>query len=250
MYIPLKGQTAWVTGAAQGIGAEIASHLAELGCAVFGFDQKEHASAEQIHPVLFDVSDAAACADVIKDLTERHGAPDFFVGAAGILETGDCDSLSPASWDRMFAVNVSGNFYMLHGLVPHFKRKRRGAIVLIGSNAARTPRLGMIGYAASKAALSALGRGAGLELAPYGIRCNMIAPGSTDTAMQRALWSDADGERRMIAGFPEQFKLGIPLGKIATPRDIAELTAFLLSERAGHITMQDIVIDGGATLGA
>lgn len=250
MEPPFSGKTAWVTGTAQGIGAAIAATLARQGCAVFGFDRQAQPESETLQPVLLDVSDARACAKVTQDMTEHFGAPDFFVGSAGILRIGDCDTLDPAEWDKMLSVNVSANFYMLHSLVPHFKKRRDGAIVLVSSNAARTPRMGMIGYAASKAALSALGRNLGLELAPHGVRCNMVSPGSTDTAMQRSLWDDETGEQRMIAGFPEQFKLGIPLGKIATPRDIAELTAFLLSDSAGHLTMQEIMIDGGATLGA
>jgi 2,3-dihydro-2,3-dihydroxybenzoate dehydrogenase len=90
----------------------------------------------------------------------------------------------------------------------------------------------------------------GLELAEYGIRCNIVAPGSTMTPMQTGMWADESGADRVIAGVPEQFKAGIPLGKIATPEDIANAVLFLLSDRAGHITMTDIYVDGGATMRA
>jgi 2,3-dihydro-2,3-dihydroxybenzoate dehydrogenase len=96
-------------------------------------------------------------------------------------------------------------------------------------------------------------RVAGLELAPYGIRANIVAPGSTDTAMQRSLWEDPDddnGARSAIEGDPAQFKVGIPLGRIAEPSDIADAIEFLLSDRARHITMQALYVDGGATLRA
>ena len=87
-------------------------------------------------------------------------------------------------------------------------------------------------------------------MAPYGVRCNLVSPGSTNTPMQRGMWQDETGEQNTINGFPEQFKLGIPLGKIAQPQEIADAILFLASDRASHITMQDIVIDGGATLAA
>jgi len=120
----------------------------------------------------------------------------------------------------------------------------------VSSNAARVPRMQMAAYAASKAALTSLIRTAGLELASCGVRCNLVSPGSTDTAMQRGMWADDNGRARTIAGLPEQFKLGIPLQKIATPDEVANTVLFLASDLASHITLQDIVVDGGATLAA
>ncbi|WP_435106946.1 SDR family oxidoreductase, partial [Arhodomonas sp. AD133] len=89
----------------------------------------------------------------------------------------------------------------------------------------------------------------GLELAGYGIRCNVVSPGSTDTPMQRALWTDERGGAAAVAGDLTRHRLGIPLGRLARPEDVAEAVAFLLSEQAAHITLQDIQVDGGATLG-
>ena len=123
-------------------------------------------------------------------------------------------------------------------------------IVTISSNAAKVPRQNMAAYCASKAALSALSHTAGLELAPYGVRCNLVCPGSTDTPMQRMLWTSDDAEQNTIKGFPEQYKLGIPLGKIAQPSDIAQVVLFFACDMSNHITMQDVVVDGGATLNA
>lgn len=103
---------------------------------------------------------------------------------------------------------------------------------------------------ASKAALKSLALSVGLELAGSGVRCNVVSPGSTDTDMQRTLWVSDDAEEQRIRGFGEQFKLGIPLGKIARPQEIANTILFLASDLASHITLQDIVVDGGSTLGA
>ncbi|MBW6838821.1 2,3-dihydro-2,3-dihydroxybenzoate dehydrogenase EntA, partial [Salmonella enterica subsp. enterica serovar Weltevreden] len=96
-----------------------------------------------------------------------------------------------------------------------FRRQRGGAIVTVASDAAHTPRIGMSAYGASKAALKSLALSVGLELAGSGVRCNVVSPGSTDTDMQRTLWVSDDAEEQRIRGFGEQFKLGIPLGKIA-----------------------------------
>jgi 2,3-dihydro-2,3-dihydroxybenzoate dehydrogenase len=175
---------------------------------------------------------------------------DVLVHAAGILHLGSVESLSVDDWSELFEVNVTGAFRLLKRVAPLLKRQRRGAVIAVGSNAAHVPRHQMIGYCASKAALASLCRCVGLELAPYGVRCNTISPGSTDTPMQRALWQSEDDTSQVVRGAPEQYRLGIPLGKLATPADIANLAVFLASDLAGHLVLQDIVVDGGATLGA
>jgi 2,3-dihydro-2,3-dihydroxybenzoate dehydrogenase len=107
----------------------------------------------------------------------------------------------------------------------------------------------MLAYAASKAATSALARCAGLELAARGIRCNVVEPGSTDTAMQRDLWADPQvGRRTALKGDPSTYRVGIPLGRIADPDDVAEVVCFLLSDAARHVTLQQLYVDGGASL--
>ncbi|TYB50613.1 SDR family oxidoreductase [Nonomuraea sp. PA05] len=112
---------------------------------------------------------------------------------------------------------------------------------------------GGIAYAASKAAARMFTRCLGLEVARHGIRCNVVSPGSTDTAMLRALWSGEDPDEALsatLAGDPGAFRVGIPLGRVADPADIADAVVFLCSERARHITMHDLLVDGGATLRA
>lgn len=116
--------------------------------------------------------------------------------------------------------------------------------------AAGVPRAGMAAYAASKAAATMFTKSLGLEVARHGIRCNVVAPGSTDTPMLSSMWTDPSGPRRTIEGSPEDFRLGIPLGKLATPSDIAEAVAFLLSDQASHITLHALTVDGGAALGS
>ncbi len=127
-------------------------------------------------------------------------------------------------------------------------RGTAGSIVVLSSNAAAIPRTAMAEYAASKAAATSYTRSVGLAVAGHGIRVNVVSPGSTLTPMLTGMWTcDADRER-VLTGTPEQFRLGIPLGRIADPADIASTAVFLLSDAARHITMHDLRVDGGATL--
>ncbi|MBS4431084.1 2,3-dihydro-2,3-dihydroxybenzoate dehydrogenase [Pectobacterium punjabense] len=250
LQFDFRGKTVWVTGAASGIGESIARQFVALGANVIGFDRAfQPYNDRPFTSVTLDISEPNRVAAVCRQQLAETGL-DVLVNAAGILRLGDIDTLSADDWHQCINVNASGVFYLLNALVPHFKQQRRGAIVCVGSNAAHVPRLQMAAYCASKAALTSLSHCAGLELAPYGVRCNLVSPGSTDTPMQRGMWHSADAEQRTIAGFPDQYKLGIPLGKIAQPDEIGNTVVFLASDLASHITMQDVVVDGGATLTA
>ncbi|HAF94366.1 MULTISPECIES: 2,3-dihydro-2,3-dihydroxybenzoate dehydrogenase [Stutzerimonas] len=241
------GRRIWVTGAGRGIGRAVAEGFARLGGEVEGFDLAFPEAGYGFATYRLDVGDPQAVQQTCRDLLGEREGIDVLASVAGILRLGALEALSLEDWDDSLRVNLSGPFYLLRELMPRFKARGRGAVVAVSSNAARVPRMQMAAYAASKAALTSLVRTAGLELAPHGVRCNLVSPGSTDTPMQRAMWPDDRGRARTIAGFPEQFKLGIPLQKIATPEEVAHAVLFLASDLASHITLQDIVIDGGAT---
>ncbi|WP_227478230.1 2,3-dihydro-2,3-dihydroxybenzoate dehydrogenase [Yersinia hibernica] len=246
-----SGKRVWVTGAGQGIGYQIACQFVAQGAEVVGLDKAF--APTQPYPfttVLLDISHPQQVALVCQHLLSETPGLDVLVNGAGILHMAETEALSLEDWQQCFNVNVFGAFYLLRQLIPQFKQQRFGAVVTIGSNAAHAPRMRMSAYCASKAALTSFSHCVGLELAPYGVRCNLVSPGSTDTPMQRGMWHSADAEQQTIAGFPQQYKLGIPLGKIATPQEIANTVVFLASDLASHITMQDIVVDGGATLSA
>ena len=247
-----SGKNILVTGANQGIGREIAQAFTKLGGTVTGFDTKftSLTQTDSIYQVPMDLGSDQSVAEALDHVLTRNSRVDVLVNAAAILHAGSIEALKVEDWQQMFNVNVSGVFRIFQRLMPLFKAQRSGSIVTIGSNATHVPRTALAGYGATKAALLSLNQCAALELAGYGVRCNLISPGSTDTPMQRSLWnSDAD-EKKVIEGQSDQFKLGIPLGKIAKPADIANLVIFLASDLAGHIVLQDIVVDGGATLGA
>ncbi|MDW6003037.1 2,3-dihydro-2,3-dihydroxybenzoate dehydrogenase [Vibrio mangrovi] len=243
------GQNVWVTGAGQGIGAAVAKAFSCAGATVFGLDKTFAADDYPYRCITVDLAQSHEVTDCCHTLLENCSGLDVLVNCAGILRMGATDELSHKDWQDTFAVNVGAAFHLFQQAIPVFKQQHSGAIVTIASNAAQTPRIGMSAYGASKAALRSLTMTVGLELAEYGVRANLVSPGSTDTQMQRSLWNTADAEQQTIQGFPQQYKLGIPLRKIATPAEIAQSVLFLASKRASHITMQDLVIDGGATLG-
>jgi len=176
------------------------------------------------------------------------GPVEFGVSVAGVLTTTTIVETTDEAWSEAFAVNAGAVFALGRALGRRMIGRGRGSIVTVGSNAGAVPRHGMAAYAASKAAASMFTRCLGLELAPHGIRCNVVAPGSTRTPMLEALWASGGSEEASVRGSLETFRNGIPLGRIAEPEAIAEAIVFLLSDRARHITMQELIVDGGASL--
>lgn len=244
------GKTVWVTGAGKGIGYATALAFVKAGASVTGFDRVFGQDDYPFTTQVLDIADAGQVAQVCSRLLENTERLDVLVNAAGILHMGATDALSLEAWQQTFAVNVGGAFNLFQATMAQFRQQQGGAIVTVASDAAHTPRIGMSAYGASKSALKSLALTVGLELSASGVRANIVSPGSTDTDMQRTLWTSQDAEQKRIAGFGEQFKLGIPLGKIARPDEIANTILFLASDLASHITLQDIVVDGGSTLGA
>ncbi len=244
------GTLALVTGAAGGIGVALVRQLLHSGCVVVATDLAlpDLPAHPRLHARVLDVTDPDAV-DALVTATEAQWGPiGFGISVAGVLQVGAVTSIDDAEWRRVFAVNADGVFHLGRALARVMTPRGQGAIVTVSSNAAGVPRHGMAAYAASKAAATMFTRCLGLELAPHGIRCNIVAPGSTLTPMQTGMWADADGARQVIDGNPSTYKAGIPLRKLATPDDIARAVMFLLSDEAGHIAMSDLYVDGGATL--
>ena len=250
------GQCVAVTGAARGIGAAVAQMLLERGARVIALDldaqglealsQSEHSERVSCHVV--DISQSDAVDQALEQGQAKLGPIQRLACVAGVLQMGRITELSNEQWDRTFAINTTGVFNVCRNVAKGMIERKQGAIVNVSSNSAATPRIAMGAYAASKAAVTQLSRCLGLELAPYGIRVNIISPGSTDTPMQQAMWKQGSSRETVIEGSSENYRLGIPLQKIATPEEIAEAVLFLLSDRASHITLSDLRVDGGATL--
>ncbi len=187
--LDFRGQTVWVTGAGKGIGYATALAFVEAGANVTGFDLAFDGESYPFATETLDVADADQVREACSRLLANTERLDVLVNAAGILRMGATDQLSAEDWQQTFAVNVGGAFNLFQQTMAQFRRQRGGAIVTVASDAAHTPRIGMSAYGASKAALKSLALTVGLELAGCGVRCNLVSPGSTDTDMQRTLWS-------------------------------------------------------------
>jgi len=255
-----SGRLALVTGAAQGIGAAVVRALARDEIRVAATDlngpglravaAELTGAGHEVHPVPLDVRDSAAVQNAVREIEGSLGPIDILVNVAGVLHVGPVLETTDADWQAIFDVNAAGVFRLSRAVAAAMVERRRGSIVTVASNAAGVPRMNMAAYAASKAAAAHFTRCLGLELAGHGIRCNVVSPGSTDTPMQRRMWTDGADAASTVAGRPELFKVGIPLGRIAEPEDVAAAVVFLASDSARHITMHDLYVDGGAALHA
>ncbi|MQA79843.1 MAG: 2,3-dihydro-2,3-dihydroxybenzoate dehydrogenase [Streptosporangiales bacterium] len=254
-----EDRVAVVTGAAAGIGEAVAHGLARNGATVAAVDldaagldtlveKLDRPGRHAAYPA--DVRDPASVDAAVDRVEAELGPVDVLVNVAGVLRTGQAVEMSDEDWAAVFAVNTFGVFHACRAVGRRMAARGYGCIVTVASNAAGVPRMGMSAYAASKAAAAHFTRCLALELAPRGIRCNVVAPGSTDTTMLRSMWHDGYGAQSTIDGAPEQYRVGIPLQKLARPDDVADAVLFLASDRAGHITMQDLYVDGGAALRA
>lgn len=249
------GKTAMVSGAAGGIGRAVVQALAEAGARVIASDTAAALAAAPLPGIesrVLDVRDGDAAEALVAEVEAQHGPLALGVHAAGVLAIGPLLDLPAQEWDRVIGVNATGTFNVTRAFGRAMARHGRGAIVAVSSNAAGIPRQNMGAYAASKAAATMLIRCLGLELAGQGVRCNIVAPGSTLTPMQTGMWAEdgGAGERAVIEGSLGAYRTGIPLQKLATPEDIAGAVMYLLSDQAGHVTMTDLYVDGGATLRA
>lgn len=255
----IADRVALVTGAAGGIGSAVIRRLGQAGAVIAAVDRDDEGlrtevkrlTAEGLRATALpaDIGSSAQVDTLVDDVERRLGPIDYLVNCAGVLRLGPIPSLTDEDWVTTFAVNTHGVFFVSRAVVNKMIGRCRGAVVTVASNAAMTPRTEMSAYAASKAAVAMFTKCLGLEVARHGIRCNVVAPGSTDTRMLRALWRNGAGAESSVAGVPEQFRVGIPLGRLARPGNVADAVLFLLSDRAAHITMHDLTVDGGAGLG-
>ena len=250
-----------VTGAARGIGAVVVKKLIQQQHRVIGIDlntdlnhwevfqQLSCSEQQNFHAIAQDITQSDVLIEKIQKSPWRDEPISGLVNAAGILEMGSLLDTTAAQWQHNIAVNFIGPAMLSQWVAQQMLAHKNGAIVSISSNAALVPRMNMGLYATTKATVSHYFKNLALELAPHGIRCNLVLPGSTLTHMQKQLWSSDQPPAGIIEGNLEHYRSGIPLQKMAEPEDVANAILFLLSDQAKQITMHELVIDGGATLG-
>jgi len=255
-------RVAAVTGAASGIGRATALALSRQGARVAlcdrnrgGLDEVAKAiqgQGGQARVVELDVSHQGQAVQAIDGIVEGWGQLDVLVNAAGISSSGPTSrgpamGISEQDWDRILDVNLLGTVYCAQAAARHMIRQRSGRIVNIASVAGVIPRINGAAYGVSKAGVRMFTKCLALELARYGITVNAVAPGPIDTPMLGPE-GDEQTRARYVTGMPELFRLGVPLGKLGKPEDVASAIAYLASEEAHHITGAVLNVDGMAQL--
>ncbi len=245
--IDLSGKRALVTGGNRGIGRTIAERLAEAGADVAVFARNEQSVAEAAGALsgrgvrgLALVGDVGSDADVERawdTLMKEFGQLDILVNNAGITRDGLLLRMKPEDWHAVLDVNLTGAFRWCRLAAKQMLRQKSGTIINISSIVGVIGNPGQTNYAASKAGLIGFSKSLAVEVAARGITVNVIAPGFIETEMTHALGEDAQAE----------FVSRIPLGKLGTTGDVADLAVFLASPMSDYITGQVICVDGGLT---
>lgn len=249
--LDLEGRVAIVTGASRGIGRAVAELFAQNGAHVIINYLRDERGANEVRmsverfgpKALLCKADVSALegAGMIVESAKRHfGRVDFLVCNAGVWEGAPIEEMGEELWDRVLDTNLKGTWALCKAAVPEMRRAGFGRIVMVSSTSAQRGEAGFSNYSASKGGQISFMKSLALELAPNQINVNAVAPGWVETEMI--------SEELSIPGNRKRIEKTIPLGKIATPSDIASPIIFLCSSWARHITGEVININGGSVL--
>jgi 3-oxoacyl-[acyl-carrier protein] reductase len=247
----LNDRVALVTGGSRGIGRATVDCFAKLGAnVVVNYLRGEQAAAEAVNAaqlsgvralaVKADISQLAEATRLVKETVEEFGRIDFLVCNAGIWEGGAVDEMAEEVWERTIELNLKGTWTVCHAAVPHMKERGFGRIVIISSTAGQRGEANVSNYAASKGGQISFTKSLAAELGPFGINVNSVAPGWVDTDMCADVFSDKS--------FKKSIEDAIPVGRVASPEDIAWPIVFLCSEWARHVNGEILNVNGGSVL--
>ncbi len=243
----LSGKNAIVTGASRGIGEAIARALVDFGVNVVGVGRTFPASwgnqfsdQSRIVKLVGDVTDPSTSGNALKLCLEKFGGIDFLVNNAGIVISNSILNFNLEDWDKVLTTNLRSLVHFTRVVVPELvKRNRGGRIVNISSVAADFYEVGLLAYTTSKGAVDSLTKGLAIDLAPHNITVNGIAPGWINTSMGAGAMS-----KEQLKPVLER----IPLGRIGSTDEIADVTVFLCSDLSRYMTGQIVIVDGGQTV--
>jgi 3-oxoacyl-[acyl-carrier protein] reductase len=247
----LTGDKVLITGGSRGIGRATALLFARAGCDVAVNFQTRAEAAESLRDevrklgrecLVFkaEISDEKDVLAMVEGCRTAWGRIDVLVNNAGIWTYGEMGNMPKSVWDETMRINLGGVFLATNAVVPLMKAHNRGVIIHVSSTAAVRGEAFHSHYAASKGALHALTKSLAVELAPFNIRVNTVAPGWVDTDMCSEVFS--------IPGYRQKVEDSIPLGRVSPPEDIAGPIVFLASGLARHITGEILNVNGGSVL--
>ncbi len=247
----LKDQVAIVTGAASGFGAEISRRYVAEGAKVAVADMNEEGAKKvaaelgaNAFAIKCDVTKRADIGALVAATLKNFGTLDIVVNNAGYTHKNQpLLDVDEATFDRVFEVNVKSIYFMTLATVPILRAKKRGCIINIGSVSAMRPRPGLVWYSASKAAVNILSKAMAAELGPDNIRVNAVAPVMAPTGLIESFMGLPDTPENR-----KKFVSNIPLGRLATPLDIAKACVYLASDDADFITGVEFPVDGGRSV--
>lgn len=232
----LTGRVALVTGAASGIGAEVASALAAQGAVVAGADLSEVTGCASSHRV--DVSDPDAAEACVAEVVSRHGTLDVLVNSAGIALLSPALELGTADWRKTLDVNLTGSWLMARAAGRVMVERGYGRIVNLASQAASSGLENHAAYCASKAGINGLTRTLAVEWGPHGVTVNAVSPTVVLTELGRRAWDNPAGDAH---------RQEIPARRFAEPSEIAAAVVYLASAEAAMVNGAELKVDGGFT---